>query len=234
MRDGARVINAARGELVDEDALLAALQSGKVAAAALDVFSTEPYSGPLLDLPNVVVTPHLAASTEEAQDRAGLIVAEQVAAALEGGVVTNAVNIPSIGAEDLEVLGPFIPLAATLGRLAMELGAGRADRLELAYYGALSGLRHAPADGGCAERRLPGPLRPAGQLRERTRDRGGARGGGRRGTPALLSRLHEPDPRLAPRERRRASRRRDDDRARAPPLARQRPRLRARDGARAR
>ena len=139
MRDGARVINAARGELVDEDALLAALQSGKVAAAALDVFSTEPYSGPLLDLPNVVVTPHLAASTEEAQDRAGLIVAEQVVAALEGEVVTNAVNIPSIGAEDLEVLGPFIPLAATLGRLAMELGAGRADRLELAYYGALSG-----------------------------------------------------------------------------------------------
>ena len=67
-----------------------------------------------------------------------MIVAEQVAAALEGEVVTNAVNIPSI-AEDLEVLGPFIPLAATLGRLAMELGAGRADRLELAYYGALSG-----------------------------------------------------------------------------------------------
>jgi D-3-phosphoglycerate dehydrogenase / 2-oxoglutarate reductase len=139
MRDGARVINAARGELVDEGALLAALQSGKVAAAALDVFSSEPYTGPLLDLPNVVVTPHLAASTEEAQDRAGVIVAEQIVAALEGQVVTNAVNIPSIGAEDLEVLGPFIPLASTLGRLAMELGAGRADRLELAYYGALSG-----------------------------------------------------------------------------------------------
>jgi D-3-phosphoglycerate dehydrogenase len=139
MRDGARVINAARGELIDEDALLAALRSGKLAAAALDVFSAEPYAGPLLELPNVVVTPHLAASTEEAQDRAGVIVAEQVAAALEGDVVTNAVNIPSIGAEDLEVLGPFIPLAATLGRLAMELGAGRADRLELAYYGALSG-----------------------------------------------------------------------------------------------
>ncbi|MGH2922120.1 MAG: phosphoglycerate dehydrogenase [Gaiellaceae bacterium] len=139
MRDGVRVINAARGELVDESALLDALQSGKVAAAALDVFSAEPYSGPLLELSNVVVTPHLAASTEEAQDRAGVIVAEQVAAALEGGLVTNAVNIPSIGAEDLEVLGPFIPLAATLGRLGMELAAGRADRIELAYYGALSG-----------------------------------------------------------------------------------------------
>src|SRR5262249_21993370 len=108
MRDGVRIVNAARGELVDEAALVEALRSGKVAAAALDVFSTEPYSGPLLDLENVIVTPHLAASTEEAQDRAGVIVAEQVAAALEGKVVSNAVNIPAIGAEDLEVLGPFV------------------------------------------------------------------------------------------------------------------------------
>jgi D-3-phosphoglycerate dehydrogenase len=137
--DGARVINAARGELVDEDALVAALRTGKLAAAAIDVFSQEPYSGPLLELDNVVVTPHLAASTEEAQDRAGVIVAEQVAAALEGAVVTNAVNIPSIGAEDLEVLGPFIPLTAKLGRLAMELAEGRAERITLSYYGALSG-----------------------------------------------------------------------------------------------
>jgi D-3-phosphoglycerate dehydrogenase / 2-oxoglutarate reductase len=139
MRDGVRLVNAARGELVDEQALLEALRSGKVAAAALDVFSAEPYSGPLLELDNVVVTPHLAASTEEAQDRAGVIVAEQVAAALEGSLVTNAVNIPSIGAEDLEVLGPFIPLASSLGRLAMELAGGRAERIELAYYGSLSG-----------------------------------------------------------------------------------------------
>jgi D-3-phosphoglycerate dehydrogenase / 2-oxoglutarate reductase len=138
MRDGVRIVNAARGELVDEEALLDALRSGKVAGAALDVFSSEPYSGPLLELPNVVVTPHLAASTEEAQDRAGLIVAEQVTAALEGGLVTNAVNIPSIGAEDLEVLGPFIPLAAKLGRLAMELASGRAERMTLTYYGTLS------------------------------------------------------------------------------------------------
>src|SRR5207248_8924128 len=94
MRAGVRLVNAARGELVDEDALLAALRSGKVASAALDVFSEEPYSGPLLELDNVVVTPHLAASTEEAQDRAGVIIAEQVAAALDGGLVTNAVNIP--------------------------------------------------------------------------------------------------------------------------------------------
>src|SRR5439155_21026446 len=118
MRDGVRLVNAARGELIDEAAVVHALRGGKVAAAALDVFSAEPYSGPLLGLDNVVVTPHLAASTEEAQDRAGVIVAEQVAAALEGGVVTNAVNIPAIRAEDLELLGPYIPLAAKLGRLA--------------------------------------------------------------------------------------------------------------------
>ena len=137
--DGARVINAARGELVDEPALVDALRTGKLASAAIDVFAQEPYSGALLELDNVVVTPHLAASTEEAQDRAGVIVAEQVAAALEGGLVTNAVNIPSIGAEDLEVLGPFVPLAAKLGRLAMELADGRAERIALSYYGALSG-----------------------------------------------------------------------------------------------
>jgi D-3-phosphoglycerate dehydrogenase / 2-oxoglutarate reductase len=137
--DGARVINAARGELVDEEALIDALRSGKLAAAAVDVYAQEPYSGPLLELDNVVATPHLAASTEEAQDRAGMIVAEQVAAALEGALVTNAVNIPSIGAEDLEVLGPFVPLAARLGRLAMDLAGGRAERITLSYYGALSG-----------------------------------------------------------------------------------------------
>jgi D-3-phosphoglycerate dehydrogenase len=137
--DGARVVNAARGELIDEQALGDALRSGKLAAAALDVYCEEPYSGPLLELDNVVATPHLAASTEEAQDRAGVIVAEQVAAALEGAVVTNAVNIPVIRAEDLELLGPFIPLAAKLGRLAMELAGGRAERIALSYYGALAG-----------------------------------------------------------------------------------------------
>ncbi|HWN20903.1 MAG TPA: hydroxyacid dehydrogenase, partial [Gaiellaceae bacterium] len=121
MRPGVRIVNAARGELVDEAALAAAVRSGRVAGAALDVFSAEPYSGELLELDGVVVTPHLAASTNEAQDRAGLIVAKQVVAALDGGLVTNAINIPVVGAEDLELLGPFIPLAATLGRLAVEL-----------------------------------------------------------------------------------------------------------------
>src|SRR5207249_9276554 len=118
--------NAARGELVDEDALVEALRSGKVAAAALDVFSAEPYSGPLLQLENVVATPHLAASTEEAQDRAGLIVAEQIVAALEGGLVTNAVNIPTLRAEDLDALAPYIPLAANLGPPPKQLALVRA------------------------------------------------------------------------------------------------------------
>jgi D-3-phosphoglycerate dehydrogenase / 2-oxoglutarate reductase len=137
-KDGIRIVNAARGELVDEEALLEALQSGKVAGAALDVFSAEPYTGPLLELDNVVVTPHLAASTEEAQDRAGVIVAEQVAAALEGGLVTNAVNLPAVAAEDAAHLGPFLPLAAKLGALAVELAGGSPTRLDLAYFGELA------------------------------------------------------------------------------------------------
>jgi D-3-phosphoglycerate dehydrogenase len=138
MRAGVRIVNAARGELVDEAALLDALRSGKVAGAALDVFSQEPYTGPLLELDNVVVTPHLAASTDEAQDRAGVIVAEQVAAALEGGLVTNAVNIPVLGAEELEALGPYVPLAVRLGRIAMELTSGRADEVTVTTYGGLA------------------------------------------------------------------------------------------------
>ena len=137
MRDGVRIVNAARGELVDDRALIDALESGKVAGAAIDVFAEEPYSGPLLHAPNVVVTPHLAASTDEAQDRAGVIVAEQVAAALEGGLVTNAVNIPAIGPDDLEVLGPFLPLAAKLGRLAVQL-AGEVRQIQVEVIGQLA------------------------------------------------------------------------------------------------
>jgi D-3-phosphoglycerate dehydrogenase len=137
-KDGVRIVNVARGELIDEEALVEALRSGKVAGAALDVFSVEPYSGPLLELENVVVTPHLAASTQEAQDRAGLIVAEQVAAALEGGVVTNAVNVPAPAAEELEHLRPFLPLASKLGALAVELAGSNPTRIELTYHGRLA------------------------------------------------------------------------------------------------
>jgi D-3-phosphoglycerate dehydrogenase len=138
MKPGIRVVNCARGELVDEDALVEALRSRRVAAAAIDVFSEEPYAGPLLELDNVVVTPHLGASTQEAQDRAGVVVAEQVAAALEGGVVANAVNVPALAAEELEYVGPFFPLVSTLGALAVELAGGAVTRLDLRYAGELA------------------------------------------------------------------------------------------------
>ena len=138
MRDGVRIVNTARGELIDEEALLQAIRSGKVAGAALDVFAEEPYTGPLLGLDAVVATPHLAASTDEAQDRAGLIIAEQVVAALEGGIVTNALNTPVVDAADFEVLRPFLPLAAKLGRLALELTTGAPSGLTVAAHGPLA------------------------------------------------------------------------------------------------
>ena len=138
MRDGARIVNAARGELLDEAALVEALRSGKIAGAALDVFEREPYSGPLLELDQVVMTPHLGASTAEAQDRAGLMIARQVVAALEGGLVETAVNILVVDQADLEVLGPFIPLAAKLGRLATALAGDRVERIVVAAHGPLS------------------------------------------------------------------------------------------------
>ena len=110
MRDGVRVINCARGELIDLDALLAGLESGKVAGAALDVFPSEPFTEhPLFERDDVVLTPHLGASTSEAQDRAGVVTAEQVRAALSGGVVTNAVNIAAVRPEEMEALAPFVP-----------------------------------------------------------------------------------------------------------------------------
>jgi len=140
MRDGVRVINCARGELIDDAALKAALDSGKVAGAALDVFPVEPITDyPLFGYANVVVTPHLGASTTEAQDRAGVQTAEQVVAALTGGVVSTAVNIPAISAEDTDVLGPFIPLVERLGRLAMTLAEGSGiDRVEVEYFGRIA------------------------------------------------------------------------------------------------
>jgi D-3-phosphoglycerate dehydrogenase / 2-oxoglutarate reductase len=140
MRDGVRVLNVARGGLVDEQALQAALDSGKVAGAALDVFPSEPMTEhPLFAYPNVIVTPHLGASTAEATDRAGYQSAEQVVAALTGGVVSTAVNIPAIAAEDMAVLGPFLPLATRLGRLAMGLAEGSSvERIEAAFLGRIA------------------------------------------------------------------------------------------------
>jgi D-3-phosphoglycerate dehydrogenase / 2-oxoglutarate reductase len=137
-KDGVRIVNVARGPLVVDGDLKAAIDSGKVAGAALDVFSTEPITDhPLFGYPNVVVTPHLGASTAEAQDRAGIQTAEQVVAALTGGVVSTAVNIPAVSAEDMEVLGPFIPLARRLGQIAAEL-ADAVDRVEIEHMGRIA------------------------------------------------------------------------------------------------
>ena len=140
MKDGVRVINVARGSLMVEDDLRAALDSGKVAGAALDVFRDEPVTEhPLFGYPNVVVTPHLGASTAEATDRAGYQAAEQVVAALTGGVVTTAVNVPAIAPEDMEALGPYLPLSLDLGRVAVALAEGSSvDALEVEYLGRIA------------------------------------------------------------------------------------------------
>jgi D-3-phosphoglycerate dehydrogenase len=139
-KDGVRIVNCARGQLVVDEDLKAALDSGKVAGAALDVFAKEPVTDhPLFGYPNVVVTPHLAASTTEAQDRAGVQTAEQVVAALTGGVVSTAVNIPAVSAEDMDVLGPFLPLARGLGRVGIGLAeSSSVDRIEIEYLGRIA------------------------------------------------------------------------------------------------
>ena len=139
MKPGARVINVARGDLIDAAALAAAVKSGHLAGAAVDVFPEEPATeSPLFGVPGIVVTPHLGASTVEAQDRAGIDVAEQVVAALTGGVVTTAVNIPSVSAEGMEAMRPFIPLARQLGQLQCALTRGQVSPLEIMIEGGLA------------------------------------------------------------------------------------------------
>jgi D-3-phosphoglycerate dehydrogenase / 2-oxoglutarate reductase len=141
MKRSARLINAARGDVVDQAALIEALQQGEIAGAAIDVFPDEPTTeSPLFGLPGVVVTPHLGASTAEAQDRAGIVVAEQVTSALTGGVVSGAVNIPALSEEALAVLGPFLPLARQMGQLLAVLGKGVVSPLEITYEGQLAEL----------------------------------------------------------------------------------------------
>jgi D-3-phosphoglycerate dehydrogenase / 2-oxoglutarate reductase len=139
MREGVRIVNCARGELIDLDALVDGLESGRVAGAALDVFPEEPFvDHPILARDDVVVTPHLGASTAEAQDRAGVVTAEQVTAALTGGVVTTAVNIAAVRPEVMEQLAPFVPLCEKLGALAQALGDGAPDRVEVEFLGRLA------------------------------------------------------------------------------------------------
>ena len=139
-KDGVRILNVARGPLVVDQDLQAALDSGKVGGAALDVFSAEPVTDhPLFGYPNVIVTPHLGASTAEATDRAGYQAAEQVIAALTGGVVTSAVNVPAIAAEDVDTLAPFVSLCRGLGKIAIAIAEGSSiDRVRLEFLGRIA------------------------------------------------------------------------------------------------
>jgi D-3-phosphoglycerate dehydrogenase len=137
MKTGVRIINAARGGIIDEEALLEALQSGKVAAAGLDVFEQEPPPPdyPLLKHENVIVTPHLGASSEEAQVKVAVDAAESVIAALNGELVPNAVNMPGMGKEALNELRPYLTLAEKLGKLTAALSDIPVRHLEMSIYG---------------------------------------------------------------------------------------------------
>lgn len=137
MKDGVRVFNCARGGIIKERALVEAIESGKVAAAGLDVYEEEPLAkeSPLRQLPNVVLTPHLGASTREAQESVGVEVAEALTEALTGGVIRNAVNMPSIDAATLKVIGPYLELGARLGTLVQQIAPRSIEKLKLTYWG---------------------------------------------------------------------------------------------------
>jgi D-3-phosphoglycerate dehydrogenase / 2-oxoglutarate reductase len=140
-RKGVRIINCARGGLVDEDALRAALDSGHVAGAAFDVFTEEPAtSNPLFGHPNVVCTPHLGAATMEAQENVALQIAEQMSDYLLRGAISNAVNFPSITAEEAPKLKPFIDLAEKLGSFAGQLTESGINKVHLIYEGAVASM----------------------------------------------------------------------------------------------
>lgn len=129
MKRGVRIVNCARGGIVDEAALAEAIATGQVAGAALDVFEAEPPAAdhPLVTLPQVVATPHLGASTGEAQVNVAIAIAEQIAAFLDHGTITSAVNMPALTAEQREFLGPFLSLGEKLGSLAFQLANVGAD-----------------------------------------------------------------------------------------------------------
>jgi len=138
MKDGVRIVNAARGGILDESALVDAISSGKVAGAAIDVFTVEPTTdSPLFDLPEVVVTPHLGASTQEAQDKAGVAVAEAVAETLRGELVLSAVNL-DLGPSVSEEVRPFLRLAEQLGTIFVAFSRGLPTTLTVCGQGRLA------------------------------------------------------------------------------------------------
>jgi len=139
MKKGVRIINCARGELIDDAALVAALKSGQVAGAALDVFTVEPLKdSPYFELDNVILTPHIAGSTGEAQEAVGIQIARQVREYLKLGVVQNAVNLPSLSHEEYVVLAPYIDLAGRLGSFLAQTGKGGIEAIHLTYGGGLA------------------------------------------------------------------------------------------------
>jgi len=137
MKDGVCVVNCARGGIINEADLVAAVKSGKMAGAALDVYDAEPLpeDAELRELPQVIMTPHLGASTKEAQESVGLEVAEAVTDYLVNGTVRNAVNMPSLDAKTYEVVKPYLELGEKLGRLVAQLAPNRNDRLVITYGG---------------------------------------------------------------------------------------------------
>jgi D-3-phosphoglycerate dehydrogenase len=141
-RKGVRLFNCARGGIIKEAALLAALKSGHVAAAGLDVFEDEPLAkdSEFRSLPNVTLTPHLGASTAEAQESVGIEIAEQIADVLNGGIIRNAVNMPSMDANAVKVLGPYLDLGAKLGTLVQQIGPAQIATLRITYWGKIVDL----------------------------------------------------------------------------------------------
>ncbi len=140
-KPGVRIVNCARGELINEADLLAALESGHVAGAALDVFEIEPPKDfKLVAHPNVVATPHIAGSTEEAQEIVGIRIAEQVRDYLLQGVARNAVNMPSISPEEYRKLEPYIQLGEKLGAFVAQIAGGRLEEVRISYDGGLAEL----------------------------------------------------------------------------------------------
>lgn len=145
MKKGVFIINCARGGIVNEADLYEAIKSGKVAGAALDVFEAEPpTNSPLLELDSVLVTPHLGASTKEAQENVAVDVAYQVIDVLKGGPIRNAVNAPTVDVELLKVLQPFITLGEKLGKLLAQIISGQLEEIRVRYSGEVSGTNVAP------------------------------------------------------------------------------------------